>query len=148
LGVIVLWGGAISRRSKMMERAQSVTGVRSIRTPSGLIARPWDLCHHPRDVFWRGKRAMKVLVCFFAFFFSLNSLSAQVSDFANERVPLTPLNGMWRFHAGDDTRWAAAAFDDSDWSLLRPDRGWEEQGYKGHQRQCDDGNQNASPRLT
>jgi sigma-B regulation protein RsbU (phosphoserine phosphatase) len=29
------------------------------------------------------------------------------------------LNGTWRWHAGDDVRWAAPSFDDSNWSLLK-----------------------------
>lgn len=29
-----------------------------------------------------------------------------------------PLNGPWRFHTGDDPRWAGAAFDDSAWETV------------------------------
>src|SRR5689334_14368862 len=28
------------------------------------------------------------------------------------------LNGTWRWHAGDDARWAAPSFDDSNWPHL------------------------------
>src|SRR5438270_12034601 len=28
------------------------------------------------------------------------------------------LNGIWRWHDGDDLRWAAASFDDSQWARL------------------------------
>jgi hypothetical protein len=35
----------------------------------------------------------------------------------------------WRFHTGDDARWAEAGFDDSQWALLRGDESWDDQGY-------------------
>ncbi|MGD0797520.1 MAG: PP2C family protein-serine/threonine phosphatase [Acidobacteriaceae bacterium] len=35
----------------------------------------------------------------------------------------------WRFHTGDDARWAEAGFDDSQWALLRGDKSWDDQGY-------------------
>lgn len=59
-----------------------------------------------------------------------------------------PLDGPWKFHTGDDLRWAAAAFDDRGWStqnLAAPASandgdqgithfapGWEAQGYNGY----------------
>jgi hypothetical protein len=58
------------------------------------------------------------------------------------------LNGPWKFHTGDDVRWAAPAFDDRSWtaqSLAAPASandgdqgithfapGWEAQGYGGY----------------
>ncbi|MEL7371714.1 MAG: hypothetical protein AAFN74_22510, partial [Myxococcota bacterium] len=33
---------------------------------------------------------------------------------------IVSLNGPWRFHAGDDLRWADPRFDDSEWSMLDP----------------------------
>ncbi|MGA8939692.1 MAG: hypothetical protein WB439_11050, partial [Acidobacteriaceae bacterium] len=39
------------------------------------------------------------------------------------------LDGLWRFHPGDDLRWADANFDDSQWPLLRSDKPWTRQGY-------------------
>ncbi len=47
------------------------------------------------------------------------------------REPVTLLTGTWRFQPGDDARWSAAGFDDSQWKLLRSDKPWSEQGYKG-----------------
>jgi sigma-B regulation protein RsbU (phosphoserine phosphatase) len=40
------------------------------------------------------------------------------------------LDGQWRFHPGDDPRWASATFDDSAWPLLRSDQPWSIQGYE------------------
>jgi len=37
----------------------------------------------------------------------------------------------WRFHPGDDPRWANPNFDDSQWPLLSGNQTWDAQGYKG-----------------
>lgn len=46
-------------------------------------------------------------------------------------VPLTSLDGQWRFHPGDDPsgtrQWTQATYDDSVWSLLRSDAPWSSQ---------------------
>jgi hypothetical protein len=50
---------------------------------------------------------------------------------------LVSLNGLWRFHAGDNPGWAAADFDDSDWIATRtafgvdppPPPGWNGVGW-------------------
>ncbi len=39
---------------------------------------------------------------------------------------------LWRFHTGDDPQWASPSFDDSQWPLLRMDRSWNVQGYRGY----------------
>lgn len=39
---------------------------------------------------------------------------------------------VWRFHPGDDPRWADPGYDDSQWSLLRANAGWDEQGFRGY----------------
>jgi hypothetical protein len=57
---------------------------------------------------------------------------AQVFDFDSSRVPMAEITGPWRFHTGDDPRWARPGFDDSGWSLLTTDKGWSEQGYKDY----------------
>jgi sigma-B regulation protein RsbU (phosphoserine phosphatase) len=58
---------------------------------------------------------------------------AQVFDLEKGRVQLASLEGLWRFHPGDDADgklgWANPAFDDSQWALLRSDRSWSAQGY-------------------
>ena len=62
-------------------------------------------------------------------FRGLHPLHAQTFDLEKDRVHLTELRGLWRFHPGDDARWADPAFDDSSWPLLRSDSGWSSQGY-------------------
>jgi hypothetical protein len=57
-------------------------------------------------------------------------------NFDRDREAITSLNGVWRFHPGDDPDgklgWAKPDFDDSTWPLLRSNIGWGEQGYKGY----------------
>jgi sigma-B regulation protein RsbU (phosphoserine phosphatase) len=57
-------------------------------------------------------------------------------NFDRDREPIISLNGVWRFHPGDDPDgklgWAKPDFDDSSWPLLRSNTGWGEQGYKGY----------------
>ncbi len=64
------------------------------------------------------------------------SLRAQVFDVEQDRVQMSELKGLWRFHTGDDPDgklgWANPAFDDSSWNLLRSDQPWSAQGYKGY----------------
>jgi hypothetical protein len=57
---------------------------------------------------------------------------AQVFDLDRDRVPMAELNGLMRFHTGDDPRWADPNFDDSSWPLIRSDRDWGQQGYQGY----------------
>ena len=54
---------------------------------------------------------------------------AQVFDLANDRVPMTELDGLARFHTGDDLRWSDPNFDDSQWPLARIDQPWTTQGF-------------------
>jgi hypothetical protein len=48
-----------------------------------------------------------------------------------DREPMVLLDGLWRFHPGDDPQWADPNFDDSSWPLIRSDKSWSDQGYKG-----------------
>jgi len=41
-------------------------------------------------------------------------------DFNESREPVARLEGLWRFHTGDDPEWAKPAFDDTSWSLVNP----------------------------
>jgi hypothetical protein len=59
-------------------------------------------------------------------------LRAQNFDAANGNAPLLSLDGLWRFHTGDDPAWAQPGFDDAGWSLLRSDQDWNGQGYRGY----------------
>src|SRR5579863_9361712 len=63
---------------------------------------------------------------------AFRSVPAQVLDLDKERVRLTEVHALWRFHIGDDPTWAKSDFNDSGWSLLTMDEGWPEQGYKGY----------------
>jgi serine phosphatase RsbU (regulator of sigma subunit) len=60
------------------------------------------------------------------------AVSAQVFDTEKDRVPMTVLDGLWRFHTGDDARWADPGLDDSSWTLLRSDASWSSQGFKDY----------------
>jgi len=64
------------------------------------------------------------------FFCSVTPIRAQVFDLDKDREQMVALDGLWRFHPGDDPRWADPAFDDSQWPLLSADGGWSDQGYK------------------
>ena len=57
---------------------------------------------------------------------------AQVIDFDKERSRIVACHGLWRFHTGDDPGWADPNFDDSNWPVLRSDRSWSVQGYRGY----------------
>ena len=54
---------------------------------------------------------------------------AQTFSLITGREPVTSLDGMWRFHTGDNPAWADPNFDDSNWPLLRSDESWTKQGY-------------------
>jgi phosphoserine phosphatase RsbU/P len=57
---------------------------------------------------------------------------AQDFDLNAGRQPVASLDGLWRFHTGDNPQWASPSFDDSQWQLLRSDESWAAQGYKGY----------------
>ena len=65
-----------------------------------------------------------------------NKIQAQVFDFEHSSPQSLSLDGRVRFHLGDDPDgklgWAATMFDDSQWTLLRSDLPWSEQGYWGY----------------
>ncbi len=44
----------------------------------------------------------------------------------------TPLDGLWQFHLGDDTAWAAPQVDDSHWEQLSADKPWGVQGHASY----------------
>ena len=54
---------------------------------------------------------------------------AQVFDLDKLREPVTPLDGLWHFHTGDNPAWADPNFDDSNWPLVRSGESWTKQGY-------------------
>jgi sialate O-acetylesterase len=42
------------------------------------------------------------------------------------------LEGSWRFHIGDQAKWAAPEFNDSDWELIKAPAHWEDEGFNGY----------------
>jgi sigma-B regulation protein RsbU (phosphoserine phosphatase) len=76
-------------------------------------------------------RRLRTLLALITLALSL-SAAGQIVDLDKDRLPVAPLPDHWRFHAGDDPAWADPNFDDSGWSLLKSDRGWYTQGYKGY----------------
>ena len=57
-------------------------------------------------------------------------LGAQSFEVKDDNLRVASLDGLWRFHPGDDPAWADPKFDDSKWALLRSDKDWSSQGYK------------------
>lgn len=57
---------------------------------------------------------------------------AQVFDMEHNRVQMAPLDGLMRFHTGDNPQWSQPGFDDSAWPLLSSEHDWSEQGYKNY----------------
>ena len=56
-------------------------------------------------------------------------LHAQTFNLITGREPVTSLDGLWRFHTGDNPAWASPNFDDSQWPLIRSGESWTKQGY-------------------
>jgi len=59
-------------------------------------------------------------------------LCAQTFNTRTGRENITSLDGLWRFHTGDNPAWASPNFDDSKWPLLRSDRSWNKQGFPNY----------------
>jgi phosphoserine phosphatase RsbU/P len=75
------------------------------------------------------KRYLLLLFCQALFWLPLQ---AQTFEFDKDREPVASLDGLWRFHIGDDMRWADPRFDDTSWPLLQSDASWTRQGYAGY----------------
>ena len=60
------------------------------------------------------------------------ALPAQSFSLITDREPVISLDGLWRFHPGDNPAWASPSFDDSAWPLIRSDEGWTTQGYRAY----------------
>ena len=56
----------------------------------------------------------------------------QTYNLERDRVQMAELLGLWRFHTGDDMRWADPGFDDSSWKLLHSNEDWSQQGYANY----------------
>jgi phosphoserine phosphatase RsbU/P len=61
--------------------------------------------------------------------FAAGSAHPATFSIITDHQPVISLDGLWRFHPGDDPRWASPTFDDSAWPLLRSDQPWAVQGY-------------------
>jgi len=70
--------------------------------------------------------SLSLLLC------AASGLHAQTFNLQTEREPVASLDGLWRFHTGDNPAWADPNFDDSQWPLLRSDEAWAQQGYKNY----------------
>lgn len=62
---------------------------------------------------------------------SHNQAEPGVAFFSQSTTPelVISLDGMWRFHPGDNPEWVSSSFDDSKWALLHSDQPWTTQGY-------------------
>jgi serine phosphatase RsbU (regulator of sigma subunit) len=60
------------------------------------------------------------------------SLHAQTFNLQTGREAVASLDGLWRFHTGDNPAWSDPNFDDSQWALLRSEKDWSQQGYKNY----------------
>jgi phosphoserine phosphatase RsbU/P len=57
---------------------------------------------------------------------------AQSFDATQSTQGVSTIDASWRFHPGDDPRWASPSFDDSSWPLLNTGSYWSSQGYRGY----------------
>jgi hypothetical protein len=55
-------------------------------------------------------------------------LRAQTFSFNHGALQTATLDGLWRFHPGDDPHWADPSLDDSSWPLVHTDKSWPDQG--------------------
>jgi hypothetical protein len=64
---------------------------------------------------------------------SASAVRSQTFGLEKDRVQIAELNGLWRFHPGDDPDgklgWADPHLDDSAWNLIRGDNSWNAQGF-------------------
>src|SRR5882724_1024288 len=70
--------------------------------------------------------SLSLLLC------AASGLHGQAFNLQTGREPVASLDGLWRFHTGDNPAWADPNFDDSQWPLLRSNEAWSEQGYKNY----------------
>jgi sigma-B regulation protein RsbU (phosphoserine phosphatase) len=70
--------------------------------------------------------SLSLLLC------AASDLHGQTFNLQTGREPVASLDGLWRFHTGDNPAWADPNFDDSQWPLLRSDKDWGQQGYENY----------------
>jgi hypothetical protein len=68
------------------------------------------------------KKTIAMLVLFTLTSIGLRAANASTSDVGTTQVTLghsvVPLTGPWKFHVGDDAKWADPNFDDGDWEVV------------------------------
>lgn len=74
---------------------------------------------------------MRKAIATFLVLLCATAACGQFADVSSAGGSVT-INAAWRFHTGDDPQWASPNFDDSQWPLLRLDKSWADQGYKGY----------------
>ncbi|HTX77431.1 MAG TPA: beta galactosidase jelly roll domain-containing protein, partial [Terracidiphilus sp.] len=74
----------------------------------------------------------KLPILFLTLICACAPLRAQTFNLQTSREPITSLDGLWRFHTGDNPAWASPTFDDSQWPLLHSDETWTAQGYPNY----------------
>jgi len=89
-------------------------------------------CQHVKAVFPPKSNRLKAILVAVVSLAVIRPTTAQIFDFKNDQPQIVELNGLWRFHTGDDLRWSYPDFDDSGWPLLRSDQPWTAQGYRGY----------------
>jgi phosphoserine phosphatase RsbU/P len=74
----------------------------------------------------------KIVGLFLLWLLCVCALPGQTFNMDSGREPIASLDGLWRFHTGDNPEWPGPNFDDSKWPLLRSDTDWAKQGYPGY----------------
>lgn len=97
------------------------------------MARLMTVCHYLFTMLFQTSTTRARVLLAFLFIVVPCGTRAQTFDFKHNHPQTMSLDGQWRFHLGDDPDgklgWADPMFDDSQWTLLRSDRTWTEQGY-------------------
>jgi hypothetical protein len=78
---------------------------------------------------WKLFCVLALAVCGVTLLPDLCAQAGSPVDLEAQRIGVTMLEGPWRFHAGDDARWARAEWDDSGWKAIDPSQDWMGQGY-------------------
>lgn len=83
------------------------------------------------DARWSA-RILSVFLWLLAVVLAAGPVRAQSFHLQSGREPITSLDGLWRFHTGDDPAWANPGFDDAAWPLVHAGTSWTTQGYPNY----------------
>ncbi len=64
--------------------------------------------------------------------YAVFTLALSRSVFAAEEFCLADFRGFWKFEIGDNSNWAKADFDDSNWDEIFVPSSWEDEGFPGY----------------